>query len=258
MTTATTTTITGNLTRDPEIRYTRDGQATTTLGVAVNRRWQNRETNEWEESTSFFDVVTWRDLAENVALSLTRGMRVVVTGRLEQRSWETEEGDRRFKVEIVADEVGASLRFATVDVHKVLRPHAEDADQWAPAPMRPETPSAPRPDRWDRPARPPTGGTPERAALFSDRVHLTKREAFDACQALADADRVLVAADGEAEARALGDLFELLEDRLTTPRPPRSRADADSPGGPRPSAEHDLGRGQESVGSYSMEREFTQ
>jgi single-strand DNA-binding protein len=127
MTTATTTTITGNLTRDPEIRYTRDGQATTTLGVAVNRRWQNRESNEWEESTSFFDVVAWRDLAENVALSLTRGMRVVVTGRLEQRSWETDDGDRRFKVEIVADEVGASLRFATVDVHKVLRPQADEA-----------------------------------------------------------------------------------------------------------------------------------
>jgi single-strand DNA-binding protein len=129
MTTATTTTIIGNLTRDPEIRYTRDGQATTTIGVAVNRRWQNRDTNAWEESTSFFDVVTWRDLAENVALSLTRGMRVVVTGRLEQRSWETEEGDRRFKVEIVADEVGASLRFATLDVHKVLRPQDEDGDR---------------------------------------------------------------------------------------------------------------------------------
>jgi single-strand DNA-binding protein len=70
MSSATTTTITGNLTRDPEIRYTRDGQATTSLGVAVNRRWQNRETNEWEESTSFFDVATWRELAENVALSL--------------------------------------------------------------------------------------------------------------------------------------------------------------------------------------------
>ena len=92
--------------------------------MAVNRRWQNRESNEWEESTSFFDVVTWRDLAENVALSLTKGMRVVVTGRLEQRSWETEDGDRRFKVEIVADEVGASLRFATVDVHKVERHQA--------------------------------------------------------------------------------------------------------------------------------------
>jgi single-strand DNA-binding protein len=130
----TTTTIVGNLTRDPEIRYTREGQATATLGVAVNRRWQNRVTEEWEESTSFFDVVTWRDLAENVALSLTKGMRVVVTGRLEQRSWETEDGDRRFKVEIVADEVGAGLRFATVDVHRIERPRAEVADEAAPEP----------------------------------------------------------------------------------------------------------------------------
>jgi single-strand DNA-binding protein len=125
MSSATTTTIVGNLTRDPEIRYTRDGQATVTLGVAATRRWQNRETTEWEESTSFFDVVAWRDLAENVALSLTKGMRVIVTGRLEQRSWETEDGDKRFKVEIVADEVGPALRFATVDVHRVVRPVAE-------------------------------------------------------------------------------------------------------------------------------------
>jgi single-strand DNA-binding protein len=125
MSSATTTTIVGNLTRDPEIRYTRDGQATTNLGIAANRRWQNRETNEWEESTSFFDVVIWRDLAENVALSLTKGMRVIVTGRLEQRSWETEDGDKRFKVEVVADEVGAALRFATVDVHRVVRPSTD-------------------------------------------------------------------------------------------------------------------------------------
>ncbi len=128
MSTASTTTIVGNLTRDPEIRYTREGQATASLGVAVNRRWQNRETNEWEESTSFFDVIAWRDLAENVALSLTKGTRVVVAGRLEQRSWETEEGERRFKVEIVADEVGAALRFATVDVHRIERQRAVEAD----------------------------------------------------------------------------------------------------------------------------------
>jgi single-strand DNA-binding protein len=126
----TTTTIVGNLTRDPEIRYTRDGQATTSLGVAVNRRWQHRDSKEWEESTSFFDVVCWRELAENVALSLTKGARVVVTGRLEQRSWETEEGDRRFKVEIVADEVSASLRFATADLHKVER-HVLSEDEEA-------------------------------------------------------------------------------------------------------------------------------
>jgi single-strand DNA-binding protein len=124
----TTTTLIGNLTRDPEIRYTRDGQATTSLGVAVNRRWKNRQTQEWEESTSFFDVVCWRELAENVALSLTKGARVVVTGRLEQRSWETDEGDRRSKVELVAEDIGASLRFATVDIHKVER-HAVSEDE---------------------------------------------------------------------------------------------------------------------------------
>jgi single-strand DNA-binding protein len=122
----TTTTIVGNLTRDPEIRYTREGQATATLGVAVNRRWQNRVTEEWEESTSFFDVVTWRDLAENVALSLTKGMRVVVTGRIEQRSWETDDGEHRSKVEIVADEIGPSLRFATADVQRTQRRQATE------------------------------------------------------------------------------------------------------------------------------------
>ena len=124
--TTTTTTVVGNLTRDPEIRYTREGQATTALSLAVNRRWLNRETKEWEESTSFLDVLCWRDLAENVALSLTKGARIVVTGRLEQRSWETDEGDRRSKVEIVADEIGASLRFATADIHKVQRHTADD------------------------------------------------------------------------------------------------------------------------------------
>ena len=103
-----TTTITGNLTREPEIRYTKEGQATTQLGVAVNRRWQDRTTQEWQEATSFFDVVCWRDLAENVALSLSKGMRVVVTGRIEQRSWETDDGEHRSKVEIVADEIGPS------------------------------------------------------------------------------------------------------------------------------------------------------
>ena len=115
------TTITGNLTREPEIRYTKEGQATTQLGVAVTRRWQDRTTAEWQEATSFFDVVCWRDLAENVALSLTKGMRVVVSGRLEQRSWETEDGEHRSKVEIVADEIGPSLRFATADVHRIER-----------------------------------------------------------------------------------------------------------------------------------------
>ena len=118
---STTTTVIGNLTRDPEIRYTRQGQANSTFGVAVNRRWQNKQTQEWEEQVSFFDVVCWGDLAESVALSLTRGCRVIVAGRLEQRSWETEAGERRSKVEITADEVGPSLRFATCEVSRTER-----------------------------------------------------------------------------------------------------------------------------------------
>ncbi len=127
------TTIIGNLTREPEIRYTKEGQATAQLGVAVNRRWQDRSTQEWQESTSFFDVVCWRDLAENVALSLAKGMRVVVTGRLEQRSWETEDGEHRSKVEITADEIGPSLRFATADVQRTERRVAAELPESEPA-----------------------------------------------------------------------------------------------------------------------------
>src|SRR6516225_11989890 len=113
-----TITIVGNLTRDPEIRYTSGGAAKANFGVAVSRRWQNRQSNEWEEQTSFFNVVCWREMAENVTESLGKGSRVVVTGRLEQRSWETENGEKRSVVEIVADEVGPSLRWASAQVTK--------------------------------------------------------------------------------------------------------------------------------------------
>src|ERR1700735_2587144 len=108
----------GNITRDPELRFTNTGQPTASFGLAVNRRWQNRQTQEWEEATSFFDVVCWREMAENVSESLTRGSRVIVNGRLEQRSWETQDGDKRSKVEVVADEIGPSLRWATAAVTK--------------------------------------------------------------------------------------------------------------------------------------------
>jgi single-strand DNA-binding protein len=108
----------GNVTRDPELRFTQTGQATASFGLAVNRRWQNRQTQEWEEATSFFDVVCWRDLAENVSESVTKGARIIVTGRLEQRSWETPDGDKRSKIEVIADELGPSLRWATAQVMK--------------------------------------------------------------------------------------------------------------------------------------------
>lgn len=113
-----TVVLVGNITRDPELRFTPSGQPTATFGLAVNRRWQNRQNQEWEEATSFFDVVCWRELAENAASSLSRGSRVIVTGRMEQRSWETQEGDKRSKIEVVADELGPSLRWATAVVTK--------------------------------------------------------------------------------------------------------------------------------------------
>ncbi len=109
-------TLVGNLTRDPELRYTPSGAATCQFGLAVNRRWQNKTNNEWEEATSFFNVVAWRELAENVGESLQKGARVLVTGRLEQRSWDTPDGEKRSVVEVIADEVGPSLRWATAQV----------------------------------------------------------------------------------------------------------------------------------------------
>ncbi len=122
--------IIGNLTRDPELRFTPSGQATATFGVAVNRRWQNRQTNEWEEATSFFDVVCWAQLAENAAQSLTKGTRVLVSGRLDQRSWETPDKERRSKIEITADEVAPSLRYATVTISKNERRSPDGASAY--------------------------------------------------------------------------------------------------------------------------------
>ena len=112
-----TVTLVGNLTRDPELRFTSSGQAQATLGIAVNRRWQNRQSGEWDEQTSFFNIVCWREMAENVAHSLQKGARVVVTGRLEQRSWESN-GEKRSVVEVIADEIGPSLRWATASIEQ--------------------------------------------------------------------------------------------------------------------------------------------
>src|SRR5215813_1465767 len=119
-------TISGNITREPEMRYTPSGVSKVNFGVAVNRSWRNQQTQEWEEQTSFFNVVAWRQLAENISASLTKGSRVVVSGRLEQRSWETDQGEKRSIVEIVADDVAASLRLATAEVHKVERSGPSD------------------------------------------------------------------------------------------------------------------------------------
>ena len=114
-------TLIGNLVDDPELRFTPSGVAMAKLRLAVNRRWRDRQTNEWQESTSFFSGTVWREQAESVAESLQKGARVIVTGRLEQRSWETENGEKRSVVEIQIDEVGPSLRWATASVNKTSK-----------------------------------------------------------------------------------------------------------------------------------------
>jgi len=107
-----TVTVVGNVTRDPELRFTPNGAAVCSFGVAWNQKGRDGK----EDKVSFFDITCWQKLAENVSETLTKGSRVVVYGRLEQRSWETKEGDRRSKVEIIADDVAPSLRWASAEI----------------------------------------------------------------------------------------------------------------------------------------------
>jgi len=117
-------TLIGNLVDDPELRFTPSGVALAKIRMAVNRRWRGQD-GEWQENTSFFGGTVWREQAEQVAESLQKGMRIIVSGRLEQRSWETEQGDKRSVVEIQIDEVGPSLRWATATVNRTQR-----SDDW--------------------------------------------------------------------------------------------------------------------------------
>jgi len=110
----------GNLTREPELKYTPSGAAVAKFGIAVNRFYTNRN-GEKVEQTDFFNVNAWRQLAENIAESLSTGSRVIVQGRVQSRSWETEDGQKRTVVEIEADEVGPSLRWATAAITKTTR-----------------------------------------------------------------------------------------------------------------------------------------
>jgi len=112
-------TLIGNLVDDPELRFTPSGVAMAKVRFAVNRRYQRQ--GEWQEETSFFGGTLWREAAENAAESLEKGTRVIVTGRLEQRSWETAEGDKRSIVEVAIDEIGPSLRWATAQVTRTPR-----------------------------------------------------------------------------------------------------------------------------------------
>jgi len=121
-------TLVGNLVDDPELRFTPNGVAMARIRFAVNRRYQDRN-NEWQEETSFFGGTCWRDMAENVAESLQKGMRVIVTGRLEQRSWETQDGEKRSMIEVRIDDIGPSVRWATASVTRT--PRSSGGGDWA-------------------------------------------------------------------------------------------------------------------------------
>ncbi|PZU04622.1 MAG: single-stranded DNA-binding protein [Gordonia sp. (in: high G+C Gram-positive bacteria)] len=115
-------TVVGNLTADPELRFTPSGAAVANFTVASTPRTFDRQSNDWKDGDALFMRCNiWRDAAENVAESLTKGARVIVSGRLKQRSYETREGEKRTVVELDVDEIGPSLRYATAKVNKAAR-----------------------------------------------------------------------------------------------------------------------------------------
>jgi single-strand DNA-binding protein len=118
----TTITVIGNLTNDPELRFTPSGSAVANFTIASTPRTFDRQSNEWKDGeTLFLRASVWREAAENVAESLTKGMRVIVNGRLKSRSYETKEGEKRTVIELEVDEIGPSLRYANAKVNRTQR-----------------------------------------------------------------------------------------------------------------------------------------
>ncbi len=148
-------TIIGNLTGDPELRFTASGAAVANFTVASTPRAFDRQTNEFKDGeTLFMRCSIWRDAAENVAESLTRGTRVVVTGRLKSRSYETKEGEKRTVIEMDVDEVGPSLRYATAKVVRTQRGSGGGGFGGQQGGGGYAGPSAPPDDPWAAPAAP--------------------------------------------------------------------------------------------------------
>jgi single-strand DNA-binding protein len=118
----TTLTVIGNLTNDPELRFTPSGSAVANFTVASTPKTFDRNSNEWKDGeTLFLRCAVWKEPGENVAESLTKGQRVIITGRLKSRSYETKEGEKRTVIELEVDEIGPSLRYATAKVNRTQR-----------------------------------------------------------------------------------------------------------------------------------------
>jgi single-strand DNA-binding protein len=129
-------TVVGNLTADPELRYTQNGVAVANFTIASTPRTYDRASGEWKDGEALFlRASVWRDFAEHVANSLTKGSRVIASGRLRQRSYETKEGEKRTSIELEVDEIGPSLRYATASVTRVAGNRSGGAvvaeDQWS-------------------------------------------------------------------------------------------------------------------------------
>jgi single-strand DNA-binding protein len=143
-------TVVGNLTSDPELRYTQRGDAVANFTIASTPRTFDRASNDWKDGDALFlRASVWKEFAEHVAGSLTKGSRVVATGRLKQRSYETKEGEKRTSIELEVDEIGPSLRYATAQVTRAAgggggpRPQASAVEEpWG----------APATDTWAQPS----------------------------------------------------------------------------------------------------------
>ena len=153
-------TVVGNLTADPELRYTQNGLPVANFTIASTPRNFDRQANEWKDGEALFlRASVWREFAEHVAGSLTKGMRVIATGRLRQRSYQDREGNNRTAIELEVDEIGPSLRYATAQVTRAAssggsgggfgggqqaRPQVQQEEPWA-------TPGSAAPDAWSAP-----------------------------------------------------------------------------------------------------------
>jgi single-strand DNA-binding protein len=152
-------TVVGNLTADPELRYTQNGLPVANFTIASTPRTFDRQANEWKDGEALFlRASVWRDFAEHVAGSLTKGSRVIATGRLKQRSYQDREGQNRVSIELEVDEIGPSLRYATAQVTRAAssgaggaggggqqsRPQVQQEEPWA-------TPGSAAPDAWSAP-----------------------------------------------------------------------------------------------------------
>jgi single-strand DNA-binding protein len=122
-----TLTIIGNLTKDPEVRFANSGTAMASFSVAVNKSRKDKTTGEWVKETSYFDCVAWGENAENFANSFSKGNRVIVTGQLQQRKYEGQDGTEKTKLELIVDEIGATVKYATLVITKTQRPDGENA-----------------------------------------------------------------------------------------------------------------------------------